>query len=140
MAAARTKRRTSALAGHRRRTVTFGSGSSRSGPVTAGQGNMLRTIFFEPPNEEHFLVSQVVALPPGVGLYDLVRAAGQLVIRHESLRTTYVLGDPPTQVVAGSGSFDIELHDDARTSTPDTAAVIRRRMMSRPIDVRSDEQ
>jgi len=117
--------------------VRFGSDDGRSGPATVGQTNMLRTILVEPPNEENFLVSEIVALPAGIELDNLARAAGDLLTRHESLRTTYVLGNRPTQVVAGSGSFDIQLYNDDGVSDGATAATIRRRLLSRPIDVLS---
>jgi hypothetical protein len=50
-------------------------------------------------------------LPDGAAVDDVVAALEVLIERHESLRTTYVRGDPPLQRVAGSGLLAVDLFE-----------------------------
>ncbi len=81
-------------------------GWARSGPMTVGQANMVRCVLNDPP--EHMNYRVVLTLPPGTTLGHVAEVAGELISRHESLRTTFRDG---LQHVAAEGELPIEVHE-----------------------------
>ncbi|MEU8382809.1 condensation domain-containing protein [Streptosporangium sp. NPDC048865] len=79
---------------------------TRQGPMTMGQANMARCVLRDPPLHMNFRVTK--RLPEGTPLSAVTEAVGRLLSRHEGLRTTI---HSDVQVVAGSGSLPIEVHD-----------------------------
>ena len=102
-----------------RRYVEFSGGESRSGPLTWSQRGMWDAIGRNPP--AHFNFGVVVPVPPEIEADpdDVERAVGQLMTRHESLRTLVRLrnGQPEQQVVA-RGLVELRVVE----STVETAA------------------
>ncbi|MEV7008139.1 condensation domain-containing protein [Streptosporangium sp. NPDC051022] len=87
-------------------TVRYGGERTGSGPVTVGQANMIRCVLSDPP--EHMNYRVVLDLQPGTTLTDIAAAAGTLLSRHESLRTTFRDG---IQYVAAEGELSVEVHE-----------------------------
>lgn len=83
-------------------TVRFCGASAREGPLTLGQADMLAWIVDATEPASVFAVWDV---PGGTSAGEIEGIIRQLLTRHESLRTTYRLGPPPVQVVAGSGEL-----------------------------------
>ncbi|MFT7835784.1 condensation domain-containing protein [Saccharothrix sp. BKS2] len=78
------------------------------GPVTLGQ---LNTMQWLGPDDDHLAAVLRVELPvpDGRSADDVAEAAAVLVARHESLRTTYVRGEDPRQVVAATVAFTLHV-------------------------------
>lgn len=92
------------------RYARFDGGRTGSGPLTWGQRNMLAPIAENPPG--HFNLARVLT-PPERAELDADRATalvGQLLDRHESLRTL-VSDDVAEQRVRGSGRLPVEVVD-----------------------------
>jgi|SRR5579872_3630136 len=72
------------------------------GPLTLGQLDLYNWLS---QNPDHLYVILCVELPvPGVvSVGDVAEAVAALIARHESLRTSYLPGDPPRQRVAAAG-------------------------------------
>ncbi|GAA1016645.1 hypothetical protein Aple_085590 [Acrocarpospora pleiomorpha] len=92
----------------------FRAAEARTGPLTMGQANMVRCVLTDPP--EHMNYRAVRPLPPETTLAALAEAAGQLMSRHESLRT---LVHDDTQHVLATGELAIPVRDSA---TPEETA------------------
>src|SRR5579863_2469551 len=82
--------------------VEFTGQRAREGPLTLGQLDLYDWLS---QNPDHLYVILCVELPvPAVvSVGDVAEAAAVLIARHESLRTTYLPGEPPRQRVAASG-------------------------------------
>src|SRR5260370_35944025 len=82
--------------------VEFTGRRAGEGPFTLGQLNIHMWLRQMP---EHFYAILYVELPvPAmVSVSDVAGAAAALIARHESLRTTYIPGEPPRQRVAAAG-------------------------------------
>jgi hypothetical protein len=103
---------TGAEAGRRRRRVRltpmrsipveFAGGRAGEGPLTLGQLNVYEWVSRAP---DHFyaILCTELPLPEVVSVDEVAEAAGALIARHESLRTTYVFGEQPRQRVAAAG-------------------------------------
>ncbi|MFC6090075.1 condensation domain-containing protein [Saccharothrix lopnurensis] len=78
------------------------------GPVTLGQLNTLQWLG---PDDDHLAAVLRVELPvpDGRSAADVAEVAAVLVARHESLRTTYVRGGDPRQVVAATVAFTLHV-------------------------------
>ena len=114
----------------RRVPVKFLGARSRSGPLTLGQRNVLlwaadQTVFGA-------VQWQTFNLPPGRSPDDVTRAIGQLMSRHESLRTLFTVGPSGewTQQVSASGELLVEVHEaDGR---PDATEALLKQRLSAP--------
>jgi hypothetical protein len=82
--------------------VEFTGERAGQGPLTLGQLDLYDWLS---QNPDHLYVILCVELPVPAGLSvdDVAEATGALIARHESLRTTYVPGEPPRQRVAAAG-------------------------------------
>lgn len=89
-------------------TVRVEGAVARRGPLTLGQADMLAWIFRDTESTNVFAVWPV---PPECPLWTIL---GELLHRHESLRTTYRFGEPYEQLVHGEGELTVasyERHD-----------------------------
>src|SRR5277367_5973754 len=82
--------------------VEFTGERAGEGPLTLGQLDLYDWLI---QNPDHLYVILCVELPvPAVvSADDVAEATAALIARHESLRTTYVPGEPPRQRVAAAG-------------------------------------
>ncbi|MDQ2586698.1 condensation domain-containing protein [Saccharothrix yanglingensis] len=88
--------------------VAFTGRRAGEGPLTLGQ---LNTVQWLKPTPDHFAAILCVELPVpgGVSTDDVAESLAVLVARHEGLRTTYVVGERPRQVVAGTGVLVLDV-------------------------------
>ncbi|MEU4834893.1 hypothetical protein [Streptosporangium sp. NPDC023615] len=91
-------------------TARFSGLTTRHGPLTTGQANMVRCMLTDPP--EHMNYRAVRTLQPGTTLAVITEAVVRLVTRHESLRTTFHDG---LQRVLAAGEVAVEVHDTGDT-------------------------
>lgn len=89
--------------------VPFSGGGTRTGPLTVGQANMRRCVLRDDP--AHLNACLVLQLPDGTGLDAITTTLLALVLRHESLRTTYPVDPELRQVVADAGEFTVHVHE-----------------------------
>ncbi len=78
------------------------------GPLTLGQLNVYAWVS-KTPDDVYAMLYVELPVPAVVSVADVARAAGVLIGRHESLRTTYVPGERPRQRVAASGVEMVEV-------------------------------
>jgi hypothetical protein len=82
--------------------VEFSGERAGEGPLTLGQLNVY-TWVSENPDDVFARLCVELPVPAVVSAGDVAEAAGVLIARHESLRTTYVPGEQPRQRVAAAG-------------------------------------
>jgi predicted transcriptional regulator len=82
--------------------VEFTGERGGEGPLTLGQLNVY-TWVSENPDDVFARLRVELPVPGVVSVGDVAEATGVLMSRHESLRTTYVPGEPPCQRVAVAG-------------------------------------
>src|SRR5579859_1233002 len=82
--------------------VEFAGERAGEGPLALGQLDLYNWLI---KNPDHLYVTLCVELPvpAGVSAAEVAQATAALIARHESLRTTYVPGEPPRQRVAAAG-------------------------------------
>ncbi|QQQ79492.1 hypothetical protein IOD16_14460 [Saccharothrix sp. 6-C] len=97
------------------------------GPVALGQLNTLQWL---QDSDDHLgaVLRVELPVPDGKSVDDVAEAAAVLVARHESLRTTYVRGRDPRQVVAATGTFTLNVCalGEGPWGPPDRSAVAGR--------------
>jgi hypothetical protein len=82
--------------------VKFAGERAGEGPLTLGQLNIYKWLR-ETPDHLYAILCAELPVPTVVSADDVAEAAAVLIGRHESLRTTYVPGEPPRQRVAAAG-------------------------------------
>jgi hypothetical protein len=82
--------------------VKFTGGRAGEGPLTLGQLDIYNWLSHAPDHVYAILCAEL-PVPGVVSAGDVAEATGVLIARHESLRTTYVPGEPPRQRVAAAG-------------------------------------
>ena len=82
--------------------VEFTGQRAGEGPLTMGQLDVY-TWTSSAPDLTYAILYVELPVPAVVSVDDVAEAAGVLIARHESLRTTYLPGEPPRQRVAASG-------------------------------------
>ena len=82
--------------------VEFTGERAGEGPLTLGQLD-LYTWLRENPDHLYVILCVEFPVPAVVSVDDVAGAVAVLIARHESLRTSYVPGEPPCQRVAASG-------------------------------------
>ena len=91
--------------------VKFSGPRSGSGPLTLGQRNVL--LWADDQTVFGAVQWQTFNLAPGRSPNDVTTAIGQLMSRHESLRTLFTVGASGewTQQVSASGELMVEIHE-----------------------------
>lgn len=117
-------------------TTPYAGCSTRSGPLSCGHANIVRSISVD-DDPTRLNLAMVFDAPAEGGLDRIADQVRRLVERHESLRTTYRLGTPVTQDVAGSGEITIELAE-ADGDPLDTAEDLARRLRARVFDLENE--
>jgi hypothetical protein len=82
--------------------VEFTGGRAGEGPLTLGQRDIY-TWVTEAPDITYATLYVELSVPTVASVDDVAEAAGVLIARHESLRTTFLPGEQPRQRVAASG-------------------------------------
>ena len=88
--------------------VAFTGERAGEGPLTLGQLDVYMWTSLLPDHPYAILYTEL-PVPAVVSVTDVAEAAAALIARHESLRTTYVRGEPPRQRVAASGVQTLEV-------------------------------
>ena len=82
--------------------VEFTGERAGEGPLTLGQLDMHNWLS-QVPDDFYAILRAELPVPDVVPVEDVAEAAGVLIARHESLRTTFVPGKQPRQRVAAAG-------------------------------------
>jgi hypothetical protein len=82
--------------------VEFTGKRAGEGPLTLGQLNMYVWLS-RAPDHPYGILCVELPVPALVSVDDVTVAVAVLIARHESLRTTYLPGEPPRQRVAAAG-------------------------------------
>jgi hypothetical protein len=88
--------------------VEFTGERAGEGPLTLGQLNMYAWVSVN-PDQFYAILRVELPVPAVVSVEEVAEAAAVLIARHESLRTTYVPGEPPRQRVAAAGVQILEV-------------------------------
>ncbi len=90
--------------------VEFTGELAREGPLTLGQLNIYKWLR-ETPDHIYAILCAELPVPAmaSVSADEVAGAAAVLIARHESLRTTYLPGEPPRQRVAAAGVQTLEV-------------------------------
>jgi hypothetical protein len=88
--------------------VEFTGERAGEGPLTLGQLNTWAWVS-RAPDDVYAILRVELPVPAGVSAGDVAEAIAVLIARHESLRTTYVPGEPPRQRVAAAGVQTLEV-------------------------------
>jgi hypothetical protein len=88
--------------------VEFAGERGGEGPLTLGQLNIYKWLSGAP---DHFyaLLCAELPVPAVVSVTDVAEAVAVLIAWYESLRTSYVPGEPPRQLVAAAGVQTLEV-------------------------------
>src|SRR5580692_8809516 len=81
-------------------SVEFTGERAGEGPFTLGQLDLYNWMT---PDDLYAILCAELPVPEMASVDDVASATGTLIARHESLRTTYLPGDPPRQRVAAAG-------------------------------------
>jgi hypothetical protein len=82
--------------------VEFTGDRAGEGPLTVGQLNIYGWVSVA-PDDLYAILRVELPVPAVVSVDDVAEAVAVLIGRHESLRTTYVPGEPPRQRVGAAG-------------------------------------
>ncbi|WP_190344200.1 condensation domain-containing protein [Streptomyces venezuelae] len=121
-----------------RRRIPFGGRRSITAPATCAQRQMWNLIRQELPDAAFYDFCLPVALPAGCAVRDVLAATGELLRRHESLRTAFGTAADGTLVqrVVHSGTFEAEICTAGPAEDPQSVlAAWRARMRERPFDL-----
>src|SRR5215472_12485739 len=88
--------------------VEFAGDRGGEGPLTLGQ-LCVYVFVSRVPDHLYALLCAELPVPAMLSLGDATGAIAALIARHESLRTTFVPGEPPRQRVAASGVLMLEV-------------------------------
>jgi hypothetical protein len=82
--------------------VEFTGERAGEGPLTLGQLNVYAWVS-RIPDQFYAILRVELPVPAAVSVQDVAEATAVLIARHETLRTTYLPGEPPRQRVAAAG-------------------------------------
>jgi len=122
--------------------VPFVGRRGGDGPVTLGQASTLGWV--TDPAFYTRMTEWPLTVPSGTTLDDIAAAMAILMVRHESLRTTFPAGQPPVQRVARTGELVIDVYETGETTdgeTTDGAVLtvpLTRLLRSREFDLTAD--
>lgn len=124
-----------------RRTVRFAGEAQRTGALPVGLANVLRAIrVAEDPAQLN--LTTVIDVPAAADVDRVLGVVRELLIRHESLRTTYPAVSPgaePVQHVHGAGELAVEVHDvGAGVDAAALAGLIGRRLRASAFDLAAE--
>src|SRR5690348_11436103 len=88
--------------------VPFTGTRGGEGPLTLGQLNTHRWVSRD-PDSFYATLTVEMPVPAMVSVDDVADAIAMLFTRYESLRTTYVAGEPPRQRLAAAGVQMLEI-------------------------------
>ncbi|HZR54277.1 MAG TPA: hypothetical protein VFB06_32860 [Streptosporangiaceae bacterium] len=106
------RRRRVRLTPMREVTVEFTGERAGEGPLSLGQLNIYNWLSLTPDHFYTLLCAELpvpATVPAGLSVDDVAAAVAMLIARHESLRTTYLPGEPPRQRVAAAGVQPLEV-------------------------------
>src|SRR3984957_21340014 len=83
--------------------VEFTGGRAGEGPLTLGQLNMYNWLSQVPDHIYAILCAELPVPATAVSVGEVAEVVAVLISRYESLRTSYVPGEPPCQRVAAAG-------------------------------------
>ncbi|WP_241990156.1 MULTISPECIES: hypothetical protein [unclassified Streptomyces] len=94
-----------------RHLIAFRGSRAATGPATWGQRHIWRDIVAMLPDTAFFNIAQVVFVPAGIGLQDVLDELAVLMSRHESLRTLAAPGADGSlgQRVLAEGVFEVDV-------------------------------
>jgi hypothetical protein len=106
--------------------VEFTGERAGEGPLTLGQLDAYMWTSSSPSNP-HAILGAEFPVPAVVSVDDVSGAVAALIARHESLRTTYLLGEQPRQRVAAAGVQLLEVCSlgEGQWGPPDRPAVAK---------------
>jgi hypothetical protein len=104
--------------------VPFAGARSGTAKGTFGQRGVWGELKTLEPHTQILNITSQVPVPPGLGLPDVLAAVGDLLLRHECLRTRFWPDDRGVlwQEVAGDGEFTAEVWDFERGEDMDATA------------------
>jgi hypothetical protein len=88
--------------------VEFAGERAGEAPLTVGQLNIYGWVSVA-PDDLYAILRVELPVPAKVSVGTVAEAIGVLIARHESLRTSYLAGDPPRQRVAAAGVQMLEV-------------------------------
>jgi hypothetical protein len=110
--------------------IPFTGGSARTGPLTLGQANILRSLL---EDGHQLALGEVVETPPGTTVAAVAAAVRALVLHHESLRTTYAADE---QIVRAAGTIPFTVEEAADPAI--AAGMLSRRLWTVRFDVAAE--
>lgn len=118
-------------------TAQFSGAGRPPQQLTWGQKWIWKALSRQAPNYQHLNVERVIEAPPGCDLDDVVGAIGQLLERHEALRTRFWLDadNTPRQAVAFGGEIPVEVYDTAAAHVDDTVDAVVERLTAMPFTI-----
>ncbi|MFJ6012001.1 condensation domain-containing protein [Streptomyces sp. NPDC092952] len=108
----------------------------RTGPLSFGHANILRAITID-DDPTRLNLAMVFGAPADGGIDRVAEQIHTLLVRHESLRTTYRTTAPVEQRVTGDGNLDVEVVDGGPDPL-ETADLTARRLRSKPFDLSAE--
>ena len=112
-------------------TLVFDTGVARSGPLSRGQDNIMRSLL---RGAGHVALDTVLSLPCGTDLEGVVDALRILVERHEALRTTYLAQPGGIQTVACHGALDVGVHEVGEQPPAELIRSVSAALWAKPFD------
>lgn len=118
--------------------VPFAGHRGGDGPLTLGQASTLGWVA-----DSAFYTRMIewpLTVPSGTTLNNIAAAMAILMARHESLRTTFPVGEPPLQRVALAGELVIDVYETGGETTDGAVLtiVLTRLLRSRDFDLTAD--
>lgn len=118
--------------------VRYRAARTGRGPLTYGQHDTLRWLRAGASDSTPVLFWRL-ALPIGVSLHTVGSTLGDLVARHEALRTRFVLDPEPRQIVDGAGTLVVDVlrvePELADAPAADLEDLLHERLRARGIDL-----
>lgn len=115
--------------------IQFAGCRPRSGPLTRGQDNILRALL---SGADQIALHAIVDISADIEIARIADTLRKLIVRHESLRTTYLLGNPTKQLVAPEGELMMPVHPVAAADPKEFAVALRRAVWARLFDVEQE--
>jgi len=115
--------------------LKFRGQSAGTAPATWGQRHVWPTLADHPGDTAQFTLRQAWRIPPGCPAVDVLAALRQLIERHESLRTHFLVQDGQlVQLVSASGELAVSLTDVGHETHERAAAEAAHRLAETPFD------